>query len=342
MGGKNTKDARTKELEKAMAQDFQKDSMINKLLLLGAGESGKSTLFKQMITIYGKGYTDEERQEYVGAIHRNAIEAMQELIKQAPNYSDGIASLQGSVDALMEVKEDMVVTPAIAGHIQKLWADGNIQKTYDERANYQLPDSAKYYFSKIDKVADPKFLPDDQDILRSRVRTTGIVENSFAIDGNDFRMYDVGGQRSERKKWIHCFEDVTAVLFVAAISEYDQVCYEDSTTNRVEEAMSLFDQICNSEWFTNVSVVLFLNKRDLFEQKLPKVPLKTFFKDYPGDNSYEDAANYVQWQFVQLNKCDKKIYPHVTCATDTSNVAAVFQAVKDIIITSSLAGSGLM
>jgi len=44
------------------------------------------------------------------------------------------------------------------------------------------------------------------------------------------RLFDVGGQRSERKKWIHCFEDVTAIIFCVGMSEYDQVLHEDETT----------------------------------------------------------------------------------------------------------------
>lgn len=89
----------------------------------------------------------------------------------------------------------------------------------------------------------PGYLPSEQDVLRSRVRTTGIVENDFEIENNQFKMYDVGGQRNERKKWIHCFENVTAVLFVAAISEYDQVLYEDENTNRIVEALNLFEEV---------------------------------------------------------------------------------------------------
>jgi G-protein alpha subunit len=61
-------------------------------------------------------------------------------------------------------------------------------------------------------------------------------------------MYDVGGQRNERKKWIHCFDDVTAVIFVASLSEYDQVLYEDNTVNRMEEAVTLFSDIANSRY----------------------------------------------------------------------------------------------
>jgi guanine nucleotide-binding protein G(i) subunit alpha len=67
-------------------------------------------------------------------------------------------------------------------------------------------------------------------------------------------MFDVGGQRSERKKWIHCFENVTAIVFLVAISEYDQ------SINRMQEALVLFDSICNSRWFVRTSIILFLNK----------------------------------------------------------------------------------
>jgi hypothetical protein len=94
------------------------------------------------------------------------------------------------------------------------------------------------------------------------------VENSFIVDGNHFKIYDVGGQRNERKKWIHCFSEVTAVLFVAALSEYDMVLYEDQDTNRMQEALDLFEEICNSRYFKKTAMILFLNKRDLFFEKI--------------------------------------------------------------------------
>lgn len=96
------------------------------------------------------------------------------------------------------------------------------------------------------------------------------------------RMFDVGGQRSERKKWIHCFEGVTAIIFCVALSGYDLVLAEDEEMNRMIESMKLFDSICNSKWFVETSIILFLNKKDLFEEKIARSPLTICFPEYTG------------------------------------------------------------
>ena len=95
-------------------------------------------------------------------------------------------------------------------------------------------------------------------------------------------MFDVGGQRSERKKWIHCFEGVTAIIFCVALSGYDLVLAEDEEMNRMMESMKLFDSICNNKWFVETSIILFLNKKDLFEQKIKYSPLSICFPEYKG------------------------------------------------------------
>jgi guanine nucleotide-binding protein G(i) subunit alpha len=138
------------------------------------------------------------------------------------------------------------------------------------------------YFDSIDRIAAPDYIPNDQDVLRSRVKTTGITETTFIIGDLTYRMFDVGGQRSERKKWIHCFENVTTILFLVAISEYDQLLFEDETVNRMQEALTLFDSICNSRWFVKTSIILFLNKIDRFKEKLPISPMRNYFPDYEG------------------------------------------------------------
>lgn len=146
------------------------------------------------------------------------------------------------------------------------------------------------YFDSVDRIALPDYLPTDQDVLRSRVKTTGITETTFIIGDLTYRMFDVGGQRSERKKWIHCFENVTTILFLVAISEYDQLLFEDETVNRMQEALTLFDSICNSRWFLKTSIILFLNKIDRFREKLPISPMKNYFSDYEGSYTRAPAS----------------------------------------------------
>jgi GTPase SAR1 family protein len=109
-------------------------------------------------------------------------------------------------------------------------------------------------------------------------------------------MYDVGGQRNERRKWIHCFDNVHAVLFVAAISEYDQVLYEDDSQNRMHEALSLFSEICNSRFFAETAMILFLNKRDLFQEKIQTTSLKICFPEYNREYYYNN--NYYYWSMI--------------------------------------------
>lgn len=311
------------------AQD-QADAQVNKLLLLGAGDSGKSTLFKQMKSIYGPGFTERERRSYVSSIHNNVILSIKTLTLQSSSF--GTIHNQDAKQAITELKEDTVLDEAMAVHIKNMWADPVIQETFQHRSTFQLSDSTQYYFGRLDDLVRPGYVPTQQDVLRSRVPTTGIIENSFEIDGNIFRMWDVGGQRSERKKWIHCFEGVTAVLFVASISAYDQYLYEDADTSHMTEALALYEDIANNEWFQETAVILFLNKKDLFQEKLKVVPLNKYFPAYTG-STYEEAIQFMIDLFhVRNHQKHKEFYYHVTCATDTNQVRDVFDDVKDIII----------
>ena len=94
---------------------------------------------------------------------------------------------------------------------------------------FQLNNSAMYYFNAIGRMSLPSYLPTDQDILRSRVKTTGITETTFKVGELTYKLFDGGGQRSERKKWIHSFENVTAFVFLVSLSEYGQMLYEDES-----------------------------------------------------------------------------------------------------------------
>ena len=117
----------------------------------------------------------------------------------------------------------------IADALKSLWKDPGVREAVSRSREFQLNDSATYYFNSLDRMASAAYIPTDQDILRSRVKTTGITETTFKVGELTYKLFDVGGQRSERKKWIHCFENVTALVFLVSLSEYDQMLYEDES-----------------------------------------------------------------------------------------------------------------
>ncbi|EDR03872.1 heterotrimeric G protein alpha subunit B, partial [Laccaria bicolor S238N-H82] len=148
----------------------------------------------------------------------------------------------------------------------------------------------------------------------------------------------------------NCFENMTALLFLVSLSEYDQMLYEDESVNRMQEALTLFDSICNSQWFVKTSIILFLNKIDLFAEKLPRSPLGDYFPDYTGGDTYNAACDYLLHCFVSLKKsaATKQIYAHYTCATVTQQIKyvnwmiVVLSAIQDILLQLHLRECGLL
>jgi len=316
-----------------------------KLLLLGAGESGKSTVAKQMKIIHLDGFNKVERESYKSIIASNTVGSLRVLISACRDM--GLQLAPENKGPASRVSDPSLfkgeLTPSLGNDIKALWGDAAIKNAFSRSSEFQLNDSAGFYFDNIDRISQVDYVPTEQDVLRSRTKTTGIIETEFEVEKFRFRMVDVGGQRSERKKWMYCFQDVTAVIFCVALSEYDLKLYEDDTTNRMHESLKLFKEICNTKWFLNTAMILFLNKRDLFAEKIAKVDLQVCFPEYTGGKNYDPAADYIKKMFLAQNENEKKmIYCHFTCATDTDNILVVFNAVKDIVLNQTLTDAGML
>ncbi|KFP56855.1 Guanine nucleotide-binding protein subunit alpha-13, partial [Cariama cristata] len=239
------------------------------------------------------------------------------------------------VQGMVETAVFLQYLPAI----RALWADSGIQHAYDRRREFQLGESVKYFLDNLDKLGEQDYLPSQQDILLARRPTKGIHEYDFEIKNVPFKMVDVGGQRSERKRWFECFDSVTSILFLVSSSEFDQVLMEDRQTNRLTESLNIFETIVNNRVFSNVSIILFLNKTDLLEEKVQKVSIKDYFPEFEGNpHCLIDVQKFLVdcFRTKRRDQQQKPLYHHFTTAINTENIRLVFRDVKDTILHDNL------
>ena len=170
------------------------------------------------------------------------------------------------------------------------------------------------------------------DILMASVRTCGIVEQDFVINGKRFHFLDLGGQRHERLKWGHCFKQVAGVIFVAALSGYDQTLVEDAKVNRLDEAVALFQEVVNTPELANTNMVVFLNKLDLFEARLKQKPIKQVIPDYHGEG--QDVEGVVAWVRHRFNQVKPGIKIHTISAVENEieKLEHVFIDVAEVLL----------
>jgi guanine nucleotide-binding protein G(o) subunit alpha len=354
MGPKTEEQKISQEIDKQIKSQALTTLATKYLLLLGAGECGKSTVVKQMRVIYSDGFSDKDRKEMVKVCRDNAIRSMVAIVNAMPNL--GLSFEDDSLDAQAETLRQFLFNfdpespelPAnVVQGVKNLWADSALQEAFGRSKEYQLIDSAKYFIEKIQEISTSSFLPTNDDIIRARQQTQGIVEVMITVrtknnHSANFKIIDVGGQRSQRKKWIQAFENVTAVIFVAALSDYDLTLAESVNTNRMHESLNLFGSTINMKLFKERNIILFLNKMDLFQQKLNNSALEECFPEYSDGADYEKALDFINLQFRSKNTSQtRRVYVHYTCATDTTALKFLIDTVADTIIQMNLNEVGL-
>ncbi len=228
--------------------------------------------------------------------------------------------------------------------------DSAVSEALDRAAESQIEpadaDSARYFFSAVERIADPAYLPSDQDILRARPTIAGNQATILKVGELTYRLCNMSNQWHGRRKWIHHFEGVKAVLFFVDLNMYDYdlveindcaLLHHPSRTLRflfqliiritIEDAIDMFDVLCNTTSFEESSKVSFTSLFDLqiltgreqilflftdgLEEKLLRVPLANYFPDYSGQ-SYNAACDHMLQRFVSVNRNPSKaqIYAH--------------------------------
>ncbi|KAK6119606.1 hypothetical protein DH2020_046629 [Rehmannia glutinosa] len=347
----------TAEIERRIEQETKAEKHIQKLLLLGAGDSGKSTIFKQArcpilfsikITnyllhiclhifaddyiialnamqiklLFQSGFDEAELKGYIPVIHANVYQTIKVLhdgSKELSQSSEDSSKFSIS-DENKQIGEKFSeigsrldyprLTKELAHEIETLWRDNAIQETYSRGNELQVPDCTHYFMESLQRLSDADYVPTKSDCITSGLPLCqyGRIEYSLS-DGLTVNKFD-----------ICCLSIAIHLVVLAALFtnedvlyarvrttgvveiqfRYDQTLFEDDNKNRMMETKELFEWVLKQPCFEKTSFMLFLNKFDLFEKKVLKVPLNVcgWFKDYQPvstgkqetENAYETTA----------------------------------------------------
>eukprot|EP00455_Lapot_gusevi_P030294 TRINITY_DN3258_c0_g1_i2.p1 TRINITY_DN3258_c0_g1~~TRINITY_DN3258_c0_g1_i2.p1 ORF type:complete len:361 (+),score=35.61 TRINITY_DN3258_c0_g1_i2:56-1084(+) len=284
--------------EKKAQSKVNEEPPRQKWILLGGGEMGKTTLMKNIISFYGTNLL--ARPDWLTTLREDTWQSMQLLVNEAERvYSQ---RLGGSIAENLHEEKKIIqsydpysqicekYTMEVGAAIHRLWQDPFIRQCYTLGHEFQLPDSAGYWFDRALLWSDPNYTFTLLDVLHSYRRTSGIEEANLTINGDLVTIVDTGGQKNERKKWIHVFDNTPSVLFVVAISHYNQMMFEDPRCNRLADSLAIFDELIKAQYFTQSRFVLVFNKMDVFRERIQIYPLRDYFPDYDGPQQDADAA----------------------------------------------------
>jgi len=323
------------ELMNEMLDEEKNRDMLNfKVLCLGSGEAGKSTLVKQLIFVHRKKLPDDERKQYIRILHNNTIQCMQSFIRAAEAYEYAFSpeeNVSAAVINAHDARNEM--TPQMVDDIVRLWRSQAIAKAYERRSEFWHLEASDYYFENCHRFVEIDFTPTDEDIVMCRKRTTGVVVTEFGYGGINWSVVDVGGQRSERRKWLHCFDNVKAVIWLVSLADYNNVLFEDKTVNRMHESLELFESTMRQDVFRDVPIFLFFNKKDLFEEMIKRRGIEVCFPEYKGLNEIGPSLKYITDQFQKRLPAWKE--PAHVCflaARVRKDVQYCFEEVKNTLL----------
>lgn len=315
-----------------------------KILLLGAGESGKSTIVKQLKYIHRRKLEDEELKLTADSLHQNVVDCTKAVLTAAQHFNvDFGPKYTPMVEHVLAIangnnSHGIRLNVADGNTILELFKSEPFQQVFARRSEFWVLDSYEYYIDNLHRFTEEDYKPSEEDCIMARIRTTGIVvteleqriiqEREYEPDKLLYQVVDVGGQRNERKKWIHCFDDVRAILFIENLAGYNQVLFEDNTKNRMRESLELFTKITSTKQFADTPIFLFLNKKDLFSKMIAKVDLAVEFPDYTGGCDSLAALDFIKAEFQKCCPDGKKVLIDVVAACVRAEIRSAFQQVK--------------
>jgi len=339
MGGCGGRNAKTPEalishqIDTEIKEDQQKGQKTFKVLLLGTGDSGKSTFIKQIHLICNKEFSDLDFRTGKRVVQDSLIMNIKTLA-YAFTHDERFATCEEDIQSLAKfvTTETELYHPKWTEAINTLWKHPVVLDIFSRKLELCLATdtNAKYFLDAADRILASEYTPTTDDLLHVRLKTTGVREQEFANPNEKLtvKIIDVGGQRSERRKWLNHFDNVDLIVYFSAVDGYAMRMAEFDA-NRFDDDIRLFkslmDLVGTKNW-------LFLqNKVDLFPDVLKKRPMNLSFPEIPADKATDPdyCLQFLANMFSSAWTGEAKLDIKRTCALDTNQMDMIWKAIHN-------------
>ncbi|KAJ7448899.1 guanine nucleotide binding protein, alpha subunit [Mycena latifolia] len=283
------------------------------------------------------------------AVHSGA--AWKKVFMREPTGRESVAT-QDIID--WDAPDDPgPILHACGADMQRLWAHPTVGAIL-ARQGIRLQESSGFFLDSLEEVTSPHYIPTNDHILRARLKTLGVSEHRMKLTDphggitRAFHIFDVGGQRSMRPKWIPYFDDVDSIICLAPISAFDQALAEDHTVNRLADSFEIWTTIVSNKLLAHTNLILFLNKVDILQAKLAAgIRLVDFVPKYGlRPNDYDSVSRFLHKQFhavlTKHSPAPRPFYCHLTNVIDTKSTTYVLANIKDMLMRFNLKESFLI
>ncbi|TFK61722.1 P-loop containing nucleoside triphosphate hydrolase protein [Pluteus cervinus] len=311
---------------KKKARESATTSPSYRVAILGLHNAGKTTLVKRLKMGFGDGLSEGEVDQCRRTMYRNVLEGLPLLLSflsekdvqcEDRDVETTIRRFLGSTD----LDDEALSIPSHIGlAIDHLCNEPSVSRAIEQnRHEIPVSPSVKWFINQILRITSTSYTMTEKDTLRVYEPTVGVPTTHLYSEKYILEVIEVEDSDEVRNSHISGFGPL--ILFVVALDEYDKKVDEK---NRMHEAISLFEGIVNAERPKKTTVILLLNKFDLFKEKVEAgIPLSNCFPAYTSGTDVSKACKHIIQQFVSRNRNELTVFTHVMQLHNSSHALSL-------------------
>ncbi|KAL8574271.1 hypothetical protein ACOMHN_063678 [Nucella lapillus] len=324
----------SRAIDQVLASDRQTLQSQVQLLLLGKPRAGKTTLVKQLRVKNGQFFSQEESESAKTALLENMTEALKALLTTREELVEPWTDEGAEEDAVTLTTRPLALLLRKLGWTRvttllvRLWRDPGIQEAWRQSSTLPGMECLPRFLDNPLRLCDQKFSPNAAEMMRIYRTTCGVCDTTVTGEAS-FRLVEMGGRSLTTPKLLACFDNVSAVIFVASCCDVEHKIRHGVTTSGFHQTSEFFALVAKDACLFKVPLILLITKLDILMEKAQRFDLRTVLPHLKGDPREEkDVQKCIVDVFREKCAGARPFYHHFLTCTDLQSVQDVFAEMK--------------